>query len=273
MTRCFRLVTGTLIAFLIVVLSWPFFKQTRPPEPVPVPYTGTKPKLALVLDDFGYTDRNFEALGKIDAPLTLAVLPNLPYSQEACSRAVLNNMEWILHLPMEPIQENAPMEKDTIMMSMDEATIKDILRRSLTSVSGARGVSNHMGSAATGAPRVMEVVFTELKARNMFFLDSMTTPDSVCSSIAADMDVPYEKRDIFIDNIPEEDAIIKQIGKAMKIARAKGKAIAIGHDKKITVEVLRRATPYIQKSGIQFVTLLELVQEEACSRHHPAKEN
>ena len=270
MMRYFRLAAGLLIALFVVVLFWFLFKQTRPVEPVPVPYTGTKPKLALVLDDFGYTDRNFEILEKIDVPLTLAVLPGLPYSQEACSVAARNNMEWILHLPMEPMRKDAPLEENTILVNMDEAMIEDALKRALSSVRGARGVSNHMGSKATGDRRVMEAVFAGLKSRNMFFLDSMTTSDSVCSSVARDMNVPYERRDIFIDNVLEEDVIIKQIGKAVKVARAKGAAVAIGHDKKMTVEVLLRVIPHIQESGIQFVTLSELVEEKTAGEQYPA---
>ena len=262
-----------MIAVFIVFLSWFSIKQISPVADIPISRRGSKPKLALVLDDFGYSNKNFDVLKSIDVPLTLAVLPGIRYSNDACSVVVHSNMEVILHLPMEPMRENAPIEKDTVLVDMDDAAIKGVLERSLNSVPGARGISNHMGSKATGDARVMKVVFGELKRRDMFFLDSMTTPDSVCAAIASEMDVPYVKRDIFIDNVQEEDAIIKQIGKAVKIARAKGEAVAIGHDRKITVEALKLIVPYIQKRGIELVVLSELVEKEIEGEQHPAGED
>jgi uncharacterized protein len=271
--RYFWWIVGLLIAVSIVFLSWFSLKQVSPVADIPITRSGPKPKLALVLDDFGYSNKNFDVLTSIDVPLTLAVLPGIRYSNEACAVVVHSNMEVILHLPMEPMRENAPIEKDTILVDMDDAAIKSILEKSLNSVPGARGVSNHMGSKATGDARVMKVVFGELKRRDMFFLDSMTTPDSVCAAIASEMDVPYVKRDIFIDNVQEEAAIIKQIGKALKIARAKGEAVAIGHDRKITVEALKLIVPYIQKRGIELVALSELVEKELEGEQHPAGED
>ncbi len=271
--RYFWWVVGLLIAVSIVFFSWFSLKQVSLVADIPIPRPGPKPKLALVLDDFGYSNKNFDLLKSMDVPLTLAVLPGVRYSNEACSVVVHSNMEVILHLPMEPMRENAPIEKDTILVDMDDAAIKSILEKSLNSVPGVRGVSNHMGSKATGDARVMKVVFGELKRRDMFFLDSMTTSDSVCEAIASEMDVPYVKRDIFIDNVQKKDAIIKQIGKAVKIAREKGEAVAIGHDRKLTVEALKLIVPYIQKRGVQLVALSELLEKELEGEQYPAGEN
>ncbi len=50
----------------------------------PVPAAG--PRLALVVDDWGYQARPIEELPKMGFPLTTAVLPNLPYSSKAAER-------------------------------------------------------------------------------------------------------------------------------------------------------------------------------------------
>ncbi len=218
------------------------------------------PRIALVLDDFGYTKTNLAALEDIKVPLTLAVLPNTPYSEKVCSFAGQNGKEAILHLPMEPEREDVSLEKDTILVNMDTETIKAIMSRAFLSVAGVKGVSNHMGSRATRDGRVMGIIFEELKKKGMFFLDSMTTDGSLCMETASNAGIPCVKRDIFIDNVLEEETITRQMKKAGEIARLNGAVVAIGHDRSVTVEVLRKVIPRMEKEGILFVTLSEIVR-------------
>jgi len=219
------------------------------------------PRIALVLDDFGYTKMNLAALEEIKVPLTLAVLPNTPYSEKVCSFAGQNGMETILHLPMEPEREEVGLERDTVLVDMDTGTIKGIVSRAFLSVAGVKGVSNHMGSRATKNERVLGIIFEELKKKGMFFLDSMTTDGSLCMETAKNTGIPCVKRDIFIDNVLEEEAITRQMEKAGEIARLKGDVVAIGHDRSVTIEVLRKVIPRMQKEGIRFVSLSEIVKD------------
>ncbi|HOX09363.1 MAG TPA: hypothetical protein PLA52_01830, partial [Candidatus Omnitrophota bacterium] len=50
------------------------------PTPAPAPPKAARPRIAIVLDDWGYNTKNVDAVAAIDAPLTLSVLPALPYS-------------------------------------------------------------------------------------------------------------------------------------------------------------------------------------------------
>ncbi|MFC1480483.1 divergent polysaccharide deacetylase family protein [Candidatus Omnitrophota bacterium] len=218
------------------------------------------PSVALVLDDFGYTKKNLDALKKINVPLTIAVLPNTPYAKTVCSFAKKNGMEVILHLPMEPKDETDYLEVDTIGADMDAETLKKVIANAFNSVPSAKGVSNHMGSKATRDTHLMELVLGDLKERDMFFLDSVTTEGSVCAQAARKCGVPYAKRDIFIDNDLNKEYIERQMEKVERMAIANGNVVAIGHDRGMTIDVLRDCVAGMKEKGIQFVRLSEIVE-------------
>lgn len=216
------------------------------------------PLISVVLDDFGYNTRNLESLSKLDVPLTLAVLPGLAYSERVSVFALNNGMEVILHLPMEP-EVGGSLEKDTIMTSMDHNRIDALITLHLSSVPGAVGVSNHMGSSATADREVMKTVISRLKEEGLFFLDSLTTPRSVAAEIAAEKNVPYVRRDVFLDNHSDIAYIMAQMDKAVGIALEKGSAVVIGHDRTKTIESLFFVIPEAERKGVKFVALSELI--------------
>jgi len=218
--------------------------------------------IALVLDDFGYTKKNLRELKNLKTPITLAVLPNAPYTETVCSFAKENGFETIIHLPMEPEKKTESLEKDTITCDMTGAEIKKNVTASFKSVPSAKGMSNHMGSKATGNERLMTTVFTLLKNKNMFFLDSFTTEKSVSGSVAEETGVICAKRDIFIDNKSDKEYILAQMDKLKAMAFSKGYVIAIGHDRSLTVKVLKETVPIMKKEGVKFVLLSEMISLE-----------
>jgi len=254
------MVLAALILAAIVVMRIAPEQRRIEPEPTYMP-DKSLPRLALVLDDLGYTLKNLEGIKDLGVPLTLAVLPGLKYSEAVCAFAEKNGIEVIVHLPMEPGRKGISLEKDTIMTDMKDSTIRQIVNDSFRTVPGARGVSNHMGSGATKDPRVLSVIFGEIRKRNMFFLDSFTTSGSVCGKVGVQAGITCLKRDVFIDNDPKVDAVIRQMETAGEKARLNGRAIAIGHDKDVTVTALKEVIPRMKKEGIRFVVLSDMIEE------------
>lgn len=221
------------------------------------------PRVAIVLDDLGYSKKDLEKLKEIGVPLTVAVLPDTPYAAEAAAFAVTNGMDVILHCPMEPLNYKGGLEKSTITAVMDDETVKKTFNDSLAKVNFSKGISNHMGSKLTADKRAMRVIFAELKNKGLFYLDSRTSGSTVCPEIAKETGVSFIDRDIFLDNTPEEGAISAQMDKAAKIARIFGDAVAIGHYKTVTIEALKNIVPRLRSEGIEFVRLSELVVTES----------
>ncbi|MCX5693253.1 MAG: divergent polysaccharide deacetylase family protein [Candidatus Omnitrophica bacterium] len=246
------LVLAVAIIFLIIIL----YK---------VP-TKAEAQVAFVLDDWGYSLNNIDALFQIDRPVTLAVLPHLRYSKEISDRVIKYGREYdiILHLPLESKSGKFP-ERDTIRRNMEKNRVLSILRADIESVPGIIGVSNHQGSRATENKEIMKIILEELKKRNLFFLDSRTTPVSVCGNISGKIGLRYAERNVFLDLAQKKEEkqcrayIKKQIRELINIAKTRGSAIAVGHDKKLTIEVIKDSIPDIEKENIKIVPLKELV--------------
>ena len=229
------------------------------PKKIPKIPPLVKGKIAIVIDDWGYNLNNLHILKEIQYPLTVSVLPNLNYTKTVAQQAHKMGLEVILHLPLEP-HEKSRLEKDTIMTYMDESTIKNIVIQDLLNISYASGVSNHMGSKATEDLRTMEIIFRELKKRHLYFLDSLVSPDSICFDSANKMQLHFAKRDVFLDNQEEPEYIKGQIEKLKIKAGIEGQAIGIGHDRKTTLEVIKKVMPELEKEGYKFVFVSQLAR-------------
>ena len=94
----------------------------------------------------------------------------------------------------------------------------------------------------------------------------MTTPNSACPGIARDIGLRYAQRDVFLDLTDQTDMehfesyIRKQIQELADVAIENGRAIGVGHNKKITLEVIKDSIPGLEKQGIKIVPLKELVR-------------
>ncbi|MFA5099613.1 MAG: divergent polysaccharide deacetylase family protein [Candidatus Omnitrophota bacterium] len=260
------------ILVLVVIAQWiyifmrkPAPAVTRKPEKAAVskkvskPAAVTKGNIAIVLDDWGYNLSNLPVIEQIPYPLTLSVLPNLPYSLKVANALHERGFEIILHLPMEPLQK-VKLEKNTILTTMDSQTIKSIIENNLSTFPYIRGISNHMGSRATEDNRTMQIVMSILKNKNLYFLDSFVTSRSVAKFESFRSGVSFVKRDIFLDNQADPAYIKQQLSKLMSQARQNGYAVGIGHDRKTTLEVLQQVMPEIVKEGYRFVYLSDMVK-------------
>ena len=216
-------------------------------------------KVALVLDDWGYNLKNLKILNRIKRPLTVSVLPNLPYSRKISKLSLHGDYEVILHLPLES-HEHKNMEKDTICCDMKDSEIIEVFNSAILSVPAAKGVSNHMGSRATEEKETMSVIFRQMKKRNFFFLDSLVTKKSICDGLAKEIGIKFASRDIFLDNINEKSYIKGQLEKLARLAQINGHAIGIGHDRRMTLEVLEEEMKNLERQGIEFVYLSQMVK-------------
>ncbi|MBM3244184.1 MAG: divergent polysaccharide deacetylase family protein [Candidatus Omnitrophica bacterium] len=245
-----------LQSFLIIYLL-----AARPKKPVSIslPPIKVKGKIAIVIDDWGYRKDTLDIASRIKYPMTMSVLPNLDFSVLASQKLHDMGFEIILHLPMEPY-EKYRLEKNTILCSMEDAQIKNILNDDLAGIKFCKGLSNHMGSKLTSDTRVMKVIFSELKKKKLYFFDSYVSSDSVARGLAEKMGIKSARRDVFLDNESSPRYIRIQINKLKNKARIHGHAIGVGHDRKSTLEVLAEVMPELSKEGYKFVYLSELVE-------------
>lgn len=233
-------------------------KEAKKREPIKRIIPVNQAKIAIVLDDWGYRMVNLKYLDEIRLPVTLAILPNLPYSTKIAEDASSAGYEVIIYVPMEAHDIKEPREKNTLLCGMDQSTVGRILESDFKSVPGAKGISNHQGSKATEDKDLMRKIFADLKKRNVFFLDSFVTIHSVCGGLSREAGIKSARRSVFIDNLSDHEYIKNQMKKLKYEAISSGEAIAIGHDREDTLKVLVELMPEFEKDGIKFVYLSEL---------------
>ncbi|MBM3248093.1 MAG: divergent polysaccharide deacetylase family protein [Candidatus Omnitrophica bacterium] len=236
--------------FIVVLLK----KERKPVVKI------KKAKVAIVLDDWGYNLKHINFIKESKLPMTISILPFLPYSKQISEEAEGNNLEVIVHLPLEPHNwRKVNVEKKVILGSMKKDEILKILSDSFKSVLHAKGISNHMGSKATEDKDLMSVIFGELKKKRLYFLDSFVTPKTVCEDLAADMNVAFAQRTIFLDNEADSEYIHGQLMSLLDHASRHGEAIGIGHDRDMTLKVIKEFLPKINKEKYEVVFVSDLV--------------
>jgi len=100
-----------------------------------------------------------------------------------------------------------------------------------------------------------------LKARHLFFFDSLTGPDSRVGPAAAAAGVMTAARDIFLDDDPSAAAVSAELEMLAREAKRSGVAIAIGHPHDLTLKLL--AAWLAQDHGVTLVPLDEAIRLKA----------
>ena len=214
--------------------------------------------IAIVIDDFADDDPIAAHFCAIPQLLTFSILPGEGQAHTLVERAHANGHEVLVHLPMEP-KGGASPGAHAILVSLGDAEIRRRVRRALQNVPHARGINNHMGSKATADERVMRLVLTELKGRNLLFLDSRTTASSVAYQLAVDMDIMTFKRDLFIDEVADAQAIREKLWELAATAARVGQAIGLGHNRRETLIALLAVLPQLERRGFRFVPVSRLL--------------
>lgn len=221
--------------------------------------TGGTARIAIIIDDMGFDPKIADAISKIDKNFTISILPGSPSGRQIAKKLRSKGMEIILHQPMEPLEyPSVDPGYGAILSNMKPADIVKILNRNLDALPQASGVNNHMGSKLTQLNQPMEKIFEVLKKRELFFIDSLTSNDSTARQSAERIQILFASRDIFLDNIKDKKYIKKQLMLLVKIAKQRGRAIAIGHPYNETFTVLKEEIPAIRKS-IKIVPVSQLV--------------
>ncbi|MFW6131901.1 MAG: divergent polysaccharide deacetylase family protein, partial [Candidatus Aminicenantaceae bacterium] len=137
-------------------------------------------KVAVIMDDMGYSLKAISDICSIKKPITISILPFSPFAQETAQIAHKNKLEIILHLPLESNHDKGGniRTKGIIRSNMNEDEIVKILDTNFSQVPFVKGANNHMGSKITADKNYMEIILKYFKAKNFFFIDSVTTEKS-----------------------------------------------------------------------------------------------
>jgi len=216
--------------------------------------------VAIVIDDLGQDVKLAREVLALPGKVTLAVMPGQAQSKKVAELARQNNREVLLHLPMEYRSRNGKPAAGMLRSDMTPMEFLNTVSSDVESVPGAIGVNNHEGSALTENKEAMKFLMAELKARNLLFLDSLTSAQSVAFSTAKEFGLKAAKRDVFLDNESDNPAYIrKQLEELADLARKHGKAIGIGHPHAVTISELGKWLAEAPGQGIEIVPVSRLM--------------
>ena len=224
------------------------------------PAPSDHPRVAVIFDDAGYSLRAAREVMALPRPVTISILPDLPFSTPVAEEAAARQVQVILHLPVQPDNPALELGPGGITVDMTDDAIARTVASDFTTVPGAVGTNNHMGSRGTADPRVMRAILGVVKARHLFFVDSLTSPRSVGAETARALGVPTAVRAVFLDNQDDDTYVRAQFHALIRVAQTRGDAIAIGHVGKVTVRVLREMLPEFDEAGVRFVAVSALVR-------------
>jgi len=218
------------------------------------------PKVAFIIDDLGYETEVAKKIMELEFPIALSILPFLQYSEFIAEEGKKNNQEIMLHLPMEPSNSSANPGPGAIKSYMSEEETRQAVRECILNFPHIIGVNNHMGSKITEDRKIMEIILEEIREYNLFFIDSMTSKNSIAHVVAQEMVIKTAVRSVFLDNENDMDYIKGQMLEVQETALREGEAIAIGHSRINTYYVLKRLIPELIRAGIEIVPVSELVK-------------
>jgi polysaccharide deacetylase 2 family uncharacterized protein YibQ len=226
-------------------------KETQKPLP---PKTSTRPKLVIILDDVS-TRSQVAAIKSLHMPLTMSFLPPSKGRPNSAKLAAKEPF-YMVHLPMEAMHFNKE-EPYTLRVSDSQ---EDILKR----VGAIKElfprvayINNHTGSKFTSSELAMERLFVAFKKYGIHFVDSRTTAQTKAAVVAENFGLPYVARDVFLDHHQDKAYVLGQIKQAIRVAKAHGKAIAICHPHKNTLQALKESKALLNRE-VQLVLIKDL---------------
>ncbi|SFF51296.1 hypothetical protein SAMN04488120_10693 [Fontimonas thermophila] len=226
---------------------------------MPAAAAAQRPWISIIVDDLGDNWDEGRAAVALPGPVACAFLPESPHTRRLAESAFRAGKEILVHLPLEPLAGRAhPL---ALSAQPPYAANSAQLARLLASVPHAVGVNNHQGSRATANRSAMHWLMRELSRRGSgYFVDSMTTADSVAYPLARAYGIPATRRRVFLDHDRGIEPIRAQFQRLIAIARQQGGALAIAHPYHETYAVLTEMLPRLSALGVELVPPSQLIR-------------
>jgi polysaccharide deacetylase 2 family uncharacterized protein YibQ len=103
-----------------------------------------------------------------------------------------------------------------------------------------------MGSRFTRHSDEVLETLQVVKEKGLFFVDSLTTGRSKAYETARNLNMPAASRNVFLDNVLEESAVVRQLSLLKRLALNQGHSVGIGHPFPETARAIRS---FLKESG------------------------
>ena len=268
-TRSSSSVSSKPVELVPLTRQEPYYTGDPHPDKAPShPHVSSQPattvkrvELAVLVDDMGSSMQEARALAAIGVPISFAVIPGLRLDKQVATFAREQGIDVLIHMPMQskeyPLRR---LESNGLLLEYSDEELAQRINNYIEQVPGAVGANNHMGSGFTERADKMRIVLQVLKKHNLFFLDSVTTPQTTGLQIASELKLPKVRRDVFLDNEQHDAYIRGQLQQAVAKAKRQGQAVAICHPHPATIATLTHVLPGLKQQGVTLVVVSKLVR-------------
>lgn len=210
-------------------------------------------RLAIIIDDMA----NISQVKALQA-LNLKVNPSFFPSDKNhidTPKLALKFDFYMVHLPLAAINYAKP-ELDTLNPNDTQERIFKKIKQIKKDFKDLKFINNHTGSLFTSNEEAMKKLYKAFEKEGLIFVDSKTIASSKAPKVAKVLGQIYIQRDVFLDNQDDVAYIKKQLIDAVKLAKKKGFAIAIGHPRKNTFKALEQSKDLLD--SVELVYLSEI---------------
>jgi polysaccharide deacetylase 2 family uncharacterized protein YibQ len=218
-----------------------------------------KSKIAIIIDDIGFSRSKLRNFLELDTPITFSILPRLEQSHALAEEIHSEGHTVMLHQPMEPMNSHIDPGPGALYVGDDSNKILGVIEENISGIPYVTGINNHMGSRFTTCQKEMKEALIAIKTKGLFFIDSLTTPHSMAYKTAKRLNITTACRNIFLDNLPEKPAILTQLNKLKRLAVSSGHAIGIGHPYPETAAAIECFLKELNNSAISMVHISSLI--------------
>lgn len=217
------------------------------------------PKLALIIDDIGFSRQMALRFLEIQIPITFSILPRLPFSFSIADTMHNQGHELMLHQPMEPMKADIDPGPGAVYVDDSSDQIAHTIDDNITSLPYISGINNHMGSRFTQHFRKMNAALGTMRQKGLYFVDSLTTAHSKAYATACYLHVDALKRNLFIDPVADPDLTFNLLCRLKRRAQIYGTALGIGHPYPETIVGLQRFVQGNHLRGVEMVFASRLI--------------
>ncbi|EGB1339781.1 divergent polysaccharide deacetylase family protein [Campylobacter coli] len=210
-------------------------------------------RLAIIIDDMA----NISQVRALQA-LKLKLIPSFfPPDKNHIDtpKLALKFDFYMVHLPLAAMNYTKP-ELDTLNLSDSEKRIFKKIQQVKKDFKDLKFINNHTGSLFTSDEKAMKKLYKAFEKEELIFVDSKTIASSKAPKVAKALGQIYIQRDVFLDNRDDVAYIKNQLIEAVRLAKQKGFAIAIGHPRKNTFKALEQSKDLLK--SVELVYLSEI---------------
>ena len=180
-----------------------------------------------------------KALNILPKEITFGYLPYDTHVAASIQTAFQVGHEILMMIPMEPMDyPDSDPGAGTLLTGLDPSQLQLRLNNHLQQGKEIIGITNFLGSRFAFSAPDLEVLIGTLKVQGLMILDANTSPRSLISDIAQNVNLPYAHTTLQIDADLSSEEIKSKLFMLEQQALKEGKAIGYGFVNDLTLETV-----------------------------------